>query len=267
MQSYAPYAPPAYPPAFQGDATAADDDDRAILLEAQEAQLAVVDKQEAQRSTDGKFGRGAMAFFGTHTAERVRTYSVRAPDGAAWTYTQPYSAFRQMPGEHSFVLHGAFPQPVQVIPPSNQWRRPRFYMLVGSLTLVLLLFFGLGLLVPVALIFLVPPWAQFKSPDAGLAKWLGAHPLVKSTVRATKFGWLGLLGAGGWRLPWAIQLYSLGDGRSRLVVKAPDVGRHSLTRYRVGFWQASAIARAFQSVMPPGSHAPPQQPLQRPAWA
>jgi hypothetical protein len=266
MQSYAPYAPPAHPPAFQGQATAADEDDRAILLEAAEAQLTVIDKQEVCRSSDGKFRRGAMAVFGTHTAERVRTYGVRAPDGAAWTYHQPYSSLRQMPGEHAFILRGAFPQPLQVVPPSNQWRRPRFYVLMGSLTLVLLFVFGIGLLVPVALVFLVPPWAQFRSPDLALAKWVGAQPLLKNTVRTTKFGWLGLLGAGGWRLPWVIQLYSLGDGTSRLVVKAPDVGRHSMTRYRVGFWQASLIARAFQSVMPPGSYAPPQQPIQLPAW-
>ena len=239
-----------------------DEDDRAILAEAHQGQLAVDDKQEVGRSSEGRFGRAAWTVLTSkHGAERVRTYRVRAADGLAWTYTQPYSASRQMPGEHTFILRGALPQPVQVLPPSNQWRRPRCWMLLLSATLVLLLFLGIGLLVPPLCILLFRPWAKFTSPDLALAKWVGAQPHVKASVKATKFGWLGFLGSSGCKLPWIIQLHSLGDGTSKLVIKAPDVGRWNLMRNRVGFVNAAAIARAFQGILPYGSTAPPQRAL------
>jgi hypothetical protein len=72
------------------------------------------------------------------------------------------------------------------------------------------------------------------------------------------------MGSRGWKLPWVIQLHSLGDGTSRLVVKSPDIGRVSLMQWRVGFGQAQGIARAIQAALPQGSFAPPQRPLQEP---
>lgn len=260
--AYSPAPSCAPAPAFAYAPPAIDDDDRAILVEAQQGQIAVDGREQIARPSNGELGRQAWAAVtGEHSAERVRTYSVRTLDGLVWTYLQPYSALRQMPGEHRFILHGALPHALQVIPPAMQWRRPRFWWLMGCATLFLLFFYGLGLFVPPLCILLFRPWARFTSPDPGLAVWVGAQPHVKARISATKFGWLGLLGSGGWRLPWVVQLYSLGNGRSQLVIKAPDVGRWSLTRYRVGFQNAAAIARAFQAILPIGSTAPPQQPL------
>ena len=258
---------PSYPPHLSGppmpmvysNYAPADQGDQVIMQEAAAMQLALDGKEEASRANPG-LTTGLFALLArTHTAERVRVYRV-----LAWSYTQPYSRFAQLPGEHVFILRGALPRAVEVLPPSKQWRRPRFWISLVSVTILLLFLYGAGLLVPPLMILLFPPWAQYRSPDPTLAKWLGAQPAVKMAVSATKFGWLGLLGTGGWKLLWVIQLYSLGDGTSRLVIKAPDVGRVGLMHWRVGFGQAAAIARAIQSVLPLGSFAPPQSPLQAP---
>ena len=242
-----------------------DQGEQAILHEAAIAQLVVDDKREISRATAGSFGRNMWAAFGgTHTAGRVRTYRVRAPDGFVWTYTQPYSGLAQMPGEHSFILRGALPQAAQVLPASNQWRRPRFIISFGMMTFILLFVYGLGLLLPPLMILVWRPWPKWTSPDPRLAKWLSSQAFVKSAVGSTKWGWLGFMGSRGWRLPWVVQLHSLGDGTSRLVVKSPDIGRVSLMQWRVGFGQAQGIARAIQAVLPQGAFAPAQRPLQEP---
>jgi hypothetical protein len=274
MMTNVPYSAPPYAPYSQQPhqqyhssypPPPLDAGDQAILHEAQIAQLFVDDKREVTRGTQGQFGRAMGALFlGSHTAERVRTYRVRAPDGFSWTYTQPYSGTAQMPGEHSFILRGAFAAPVQVLPASNQWRRPRFIISFGMVTFCLLFLYGLGLLLPPLMILLWRPWPKWISADPRLAKWLSSQPFVKSAVGSTKWGWLGFMGSRGWRLPWVIQLHSLGDGTSRLVVKSPDIGRVSLMNWRVGFGQAQGIARAIQASLPQGSFAPPQRPLQEP---
>jgi hypothetical protein len=92
---------------------------------------------------------------------------------------------------------------------------------------------------------------------------LRTHPIVGGIVRRTRFGWSGPFG-GGWKLPWAVQLHALGDGTSRLVVKAPDAGRWGVMRHRVGLAEAASIARAFQGAIAPGSFAHVQPPMQRP---
>jgi hypothetical protein len=278
MMPYA-YAPPAQlNPLY---AAPLDDRDDAIVQEAAFAQLAVVGKEEVDRSRTGQTGRNIWAALsGHHTAERVRIYRLRAVDGMAWTYAQPYSGSAQMPGEHHFVLRGSFAHPVEVLPPHRNWRKFRFVMAVCVLTLFLLFLFGAGLLFLLLMILLFPPRAQYRSPDKALAKWLSSQPIVRDVVRATRFGWVGFLGTGGWKLRWVIQLYARGDGTSTLVCKAPDVGRIDFTRARVGFAQATAIARAFQAVMPqtealpsyrggPPMAAPPaaQRPLDEPLFS
>ncbi|MEO8875406.1 MAG: hypothetical protein ABI461_07460, partial [Polyangiaceae bacterium] len=201
-------------------------------------------------------------FSNTYRASRIRMYRVRSLDGLEWTYTQPYAQVTgvQLPGEHSFILRGAAPQPVTVVPPNSSWRRPKFVMGVGVLSFLFLFLYGAGLLILGLFLLVYPIRARFKSADPAFVKFMKQQLPIVTAVRATKWGWLGLLGSGGWKLPWVVQLYSVGDGHSRLVIKAPDVGRHNLTRWRVGFAQAADIARAFQAILPPGSTAPKQEP-------
>jgi hypothetical protein len=247
------YAPP--PPL--------DADDELVLREIHESQLWILDRSQHARGDDGRFGRGVGAFFGTHEAEKTRVYRVQSPDGYAWSYVQPYSIARQMPGEHHFVLRGALPQAITVEPPSNTWKRPSTWMRLTILSVALLLFFGLGVLVPIIFLAVHPYRAKFVSTNPLLAKWIRAQAPLVMQVRATSFGWTGLLGTGGWKLPWCIQLHSLGNGTSRLVVKAPDAGRWSITRNRAGFAQAVALARVFQLILRT-DHAVPAQPPMHP---
>ena len=226
-----------------------DDNDAAIVQEAAASQLALDEKREIQRQNETG-GQSIWAVFsGTHRAVKVRVYRVRSMDGLAWTYAQPYSTSYQMPGEHSFVLRGSFPQAIEVQPPDNNWRRPRFLIAVSVTSLLLLFVYGAGILVFLLFAWLFPMRAKFKSPDPALAKWIKSQSVVVSAVRSTKWGWLGLFGSGGWKLPWVIRLTPRADGNSDLVVKAPDIGRLSLMRYRVGFSQAAHIARSFQGAL------------------
>ena len=241
MQAVYPYSPYVAP--------AHDANDAAILEEAQHAQLAVVGKREvsvAERSV----GRDMWALVsGSHSSERARIYEVVAPDGLAWTYVQPYSGIAQMPGEHRFILRGGLSHPIEVVPPDLSWRRPRFVLSAIIVCFFLTFFYGLGLLLLGILLLVFPTRFRFRSPNPALAKWFAAQPAL-GTLRATRFGWIGALGTGGWRLPWVVRLESRGDGTSELVCKAPDVGRASFQRWRVGFYQASCIARAVQTFLP-----------------
>jgi hypothetical protein len=244
-----------YEPAF-------DDNDAAIVHEAAQAELILDEKKDIALQQQPQNGIWAV-LSSRHRAGKIRTYRVRTTDGLSWVYTQPYSlpSNTQLPGEHSFILRGAPPQPITVVPPDPSWRRVKFVMAVSITSFFLLFAYGLGILVFGLFALLFPMRARFKSSDAAFAKWVKSQLVISSAVRATKWGWLGILGSGGWKLPWVIQLYSLGDGNSRLVIRAPDIGRHNLTRWRVGFAQAAALARAFQTILPPGSTAPKQEPL------
>lgn len=251
MQSAAPNVPAqllAHPQSAY-DVPYFDDNDAAIVQEAAASQLALDEKREIARQNETAGQSIWSVFSGTHRAVKVRVYRVRSADGLAWTYAQPYSVSYQMPGEHSFVLRGAFPQAIEVQPPDNNWRRPRFLIAVGLTSLLLLFVYGAGILVFLLFVWLFPLRAKFKSADPALAKWIKSQGTVVTAVRGTKWGWLGLLGSGGWKLPWVVKLTPRADGNSDLVIKAPDIGRLSLMRYRVGFSQAAHIARSFQSVL------------------
>jgi hypothetical protein len=239
-----------------------DDNDAAIVHEAAASQLALDEKQQVALQNEQPNSFWA-AFSHTFRASIIRTYRVRSIDGLAWTYVQPYAKLSnaQLPGEHTFILRGAPPQPITVVPPDSNWRRPRFIIGVSTLCFVLVFAYGIGILAFILIALAFPMRSRFKSSDPAFVKWVKSQIVITSAVRATKWGWLGLLGSGGWKLPWVIQLYSLGDGTSRLVIKAPDIGRHTLTRWRVGFTQAANLARAFQTILPPDSHAPKQEPF------
>ncbi|MEO7110411.1 MAG: hypothetical protein ABI183_08250 [Polyangiaceae bacterium] len=244
-----------YEPAF-------DDNDAAIVQEAAQAQLALDDKKEValqQQESNSMW----TVLSNTYRAGKLRTYRVRTVDGLAWTYTQPYSTTMsaQLPGEHSFILRGTPQHPITVVPPDSSWRRPKFIIGVATLCTVLLFAYGIGILAFILIALAFPMRSRFKSNDPAFAKFVKSQIAITTAVRATKWGWLGLLGSGGWKLPWVVQLYSLGDGSSRLVIKAPDIGRHNLTRWRVGFAQAANLARAFQTILPPDSSFPKQEPF------
>lgn len=244
-----------YQPAF-------DDNDAAIVQEAAASQLVLDEKKEIALQNEQANSMWSI-FSATFRASKIRTYRVRTTDGLAWTYTQPYGSLSntQLPGEHSFVLRGAPPFPITVVPPDSNWRRPKFLIGVITLCTVLIFAYGIGILAFILIALAFPIRSRFKSSDAAFAKFVKSQIVITSAVRATKWGWLGLLGSGGWKLPWVIQLYSLGDGTSRLVIKAPDIGRHNLTRWRIGFLQAANLARAFQTILPPDSQAPRQEPF------
>lgn len=244
-----------YEPAF-------DDNDAAIVQEAAQAQLALDEKKEIALETQAQNSVWSV-FSNTYRASRIRTYRVRTMDGLEWIYTQPYAQTSgvQLPGEHSFILRGTAPQPVTVVPPDANWRRVKFVLSVSMTSFLFLFLYGAGLVIFGLFLLMFPIRARFRSTDPGFAKWVKTQLPITTAIRATKWGWLGLLGSGGWKLPWVVQLYSLGEGYSRLVIKAPDVGRHNLTRWRVGFAQAADIARAFQTILPPGSAAPKQDPV------
>lgn len=243
-----------YEPAF-------DDNDAAIVQEAAQAQLVLDEKKEIALQQQEPNSIWTV-LSNTYRAGKIRTYRVRTADGLSWTYTQPYSTAMnaQLPGEHSFILRGAPPHAITVVPPDTSWRRPKFVIGVSTLCLVLVFAYGTGILAAILIALAFPIRARFKSADPAFAKFVKSQIVVTTAVRATKWGWLGLLGSGGWKLPWVIQIYSLGDGTSRLVIKAPDIGRHNLTRWRVGFAQAANLARAFQTLLPPDSNFPRQEP-------
>ena len=239
-----------------------DDSDQYILQEAQSAGLVVEATDEITVGGSSKTSAAAAALFlGRHSAQSVRVYRVRAANGMSWTYTQPYSSSSQMPGTHEFTLQGALAAPVKVTPRDKNWRRLRFKMLMIAFCGMLTFVFGIGLVLAFLLTKLFPYYPKFRSTNAETAKWIGSQRELRAIVRRTQFGWFGFLGVGGWKLPWIIQLFSLGDGTSQLLIKAPEAGKASYQRWRVGFAQAMAIANEFQRVLPRDANVPAQQPM------
>lgn len=262
MQTPNPYAPPRAPLAQAPHPTSHvgagacsrpffDDNDAGIVNEAAQARLALDDKRELTAESQSTAKSVWQAFSGSHTPVKIRVYDVRSQDGFVWSYRQPYSMTYQMPGDHVFRLRGALPQMVEVLPAHNNWRRPRFLLAVGILSFFLLFLFGAGILVFLFFAWVFPMRARFRSTDKALEKWIKSRAELVKVVRATKWGWLGLFGSSGWKLPWVVRLTPRADGTSELVVRAPDIGRLSLTRYRVGFGPALVIARQFQAILEP----------------
>lgn len=158
---------------------------------------------------------------GRMNVDHVQTFTFET-NGRTHLFFQPYAGVAAMPGEHYVILDGALPAAVA------------FQQNIFS-----------------------KGWA---SPvDKLVAKALDGNGALKKVAKKSKFEWA--LGMGKIELEWAIQIASLGDGRSVLVLQTGRYG--GFTTYKVGFAHFAALAEAAAAAL--GSGAQPRQALVHPA--
>jgi tetratricopeptide (TPR) repeat protein len=138
--------------------------------------------------------------------------------GARHLYAQPYVDGTALPGEHHAWLHGSWPAACAL---ERGVARPR--------------------------------WTA--PHDGALERWLTAEsPTMAQLAASTSFDYA--IGTGSVPLDWALQLTSLGDGRSHLVMQA---GRYADDG--VGIAHFVAAARTIGSSIGPRPPQARQQPL------
>jgi hypothetical protein len=174
--------------------------------------------------------------FGSYQASGLLLLTVLAPNGARWVYVQPYSMSAALPGEHHFVLAGTPTAPLLARGPG--WFSRNFRLRMVLSTFLLLSVFGAPLAVALLVFFPRPP----KLDGGPEAVSLNASSAVRRQVFANRFG------IGNFILPWVIQVYGMGEGRSRLVCRAPSTCVRRIVRPPVAdFAWAAELAGAVQS--------------------
>ncbi len=158
---------------------------------------------------------------GRMNVDHVQTFTFET-NGRTHLFFQPYAGVAAMPGEHYVILDGALSAAVA------------FQQNIFS-----------------------KGWAS--PADKAVAKALDGNGALKKVAKKSKFEWA--LGMGKIELEWAIQIASLGDGRSVLVLQTGRYG--GLTTYKVGFAHFVALVEAAAAAL--GSGAQPRQVLVHPA--
>lgn len=141
--------------------------------------------------------------------------------GARHLYVQPFEQGSPVPGEHHAWIHGSWPAAVALEPSIMRGR-----------------------------------WTAPESAD--LTRWLHhSCPPLARVARDTPFRWA--FGARRIELDWAVQVASLGDGRSHLVLQAGRYGGGATVL--VGFAHflsvAGAVAEALAGPCPAQEHVHP----------
>ncbi|MEM9070037.1 MAG: hypothetical protein AAGE52_16135 [Myxococcota bacterium] len=128
--------------------------------------------------------------------------------GVRHLYVQPYSQHMALPGEHHAWLPGGYRSPIAY----------RHGMML---------------------------WGWDTGGDAELEQWLGTQGALKGVVKQCKTSWSA--GTKKFDLEWTVQLISLGDGRSHLVMKAGRYG--GLTTYRVGLGHFMSVGSTLAPLL------------------
>ncbi len=209
---------------------------RGLVDQAVEAGISLALHREDELLADGSLASATVgAMVGGTIEADVALQFVGAVGGLRFHFVQPLANFVQGPGELFFWLDGAPPESLQV--PALAWWQRAYPLLRG----------------------LQP--ARFETAR-GEVRSLGeaSRAALAQTNRLSRTG-LAI-----WRLPWFAQLFSVGAGRTMLVVKAlpgePD-RRERFPLKRVPFAEAAALARAVQEDLPRGS-ADRQDPIRSP---
>ncbi len=192
---------------------------QSLISEAQRAGCTVLSIQESgdrEKAEGAAVGTSLKAIFGGRVGADTVQVMLLETMGMKHLYVQPFSGVSPIPGEHHAVLGGSLPAVIELGP--------------GGFS---------------------PEW---KSPDKELSKALNkSFPVLKAAAKKCEFEWA--VGFGTVKLEWAIQVASMGDGRSHMVMQAGRYG--GVTTYEVGF---SHFMRMYNELS--GSMRPERFPTQ-----
>jgi hypothetical protein len=136
-------------------------------------------------------------------------------------YVQPYSGMTVLPGEHHGWLQGAFRSPLALTDEA---------------------------------IFGGPAWKS--GADTQLAEWLNKqNPVLKQVTKKCEFEWA--IGMSKIELQWAVQVLSMGNGCSHVILQTGRYG--GFTTYEVGFGHFLALLGALAPLLPQNTE-PQQEP-------
>jgi hypothetical protein len=197
---------------------------QALIAEAGKAGAQVVDIVELgddARAASAAIGGTLTAMVGGSMRIDGVTILRLQTNGWPHVYAQPFSGFNPLPGEHHAILSGCLPSPAILRNPGR---------------------------------FQKPQWDPAAGPE--VARQLSAAPFVQRVVESLAWEWQ--MGMTKVTLDWAIQLRSVGNGTTHVVMQA---GRHGgLTTYEVGFAQWMQVCQALHSGLaawaPPAQHFP-----------
>lgn len=173
---------------------------QALIAEAGKAGAQIHDivELDASAASSGAVLGGALkAMFGGRMRVDALMLLRLSTNGWGHSYVQPFSGFAPLPGEHYGVVNGSLASPAIVRD------GPR-------------LFGGV---------------AFDPAPGAEVAKHLSASPAMKAALRELVWEWPS--GMAKIELDWAVQLRSVGDGTTQVVMQSGRYG--GLTTYEVGF--------------------------------
>lgn len=196
---------------------------RGLIDQAAEAGVSLALHREEELVADGSLALAAVgAMVGGAIHADVALVFVGEVGGRRFHFVQPLAHHVQGPGELFFWLDGAPSEPLQV--PALAWWQ-RVYPLLRGLR----------------------P-ARFETARGEVCS-LGEASRA-ALGRTDRFARTGMA---VWRLPWFAQMFSVGAGRTVLVVKAlpgaPD-RRERFPLKRVPFREAAALAQAVQEDLP-----------------
>lgn len=152
---------------------------------------------------------------GRHRVDGVQIFRLQT-NGWSHAYVQPYSGLQPLPGEHHAILSGSLPAPACLVRGG----------LLGE-----------------------PQW---ESPDRALAQWLAGQPTLRAVTRELAWDWKS--GMTVVRLPWTLQLRSVGDGTTHVVLAAGRYG--GLLAYEVGCAAWLRACGALHPCLGPTPQAP-----------
>jgi hypothetical protein len=186
--------------------------------------LNVVEHADGGDAARAAVGSSLKALFGgSMRVDCIQVFSLQTY-GWPHTYAQPYAGVAALPGEHHGILHGALPSPAMLTPG---------------------IFSG----------------ASWEAGMPEVAKALDRDPHIKGAAQATKFEWPS--GLSKVSLAWGVQLRSLGNGTTHVVMQAGRYG--GLTSYEVGMAQWLRLCQALPSCLQPYVY-PPQPFMDPPRW-
>jgi hypothetical protein len=194
---------------------------QALIAEAGKLGAHVVDVIEIgddARAASGAIGGSLTAMIGG--GMRVDTVMLLHLQTNHWShyYAQPFSGFNPLPGEHHGILHGALATPA---------------------------------IARADLRYADSPWDPAAGPE--LARQLAASPHVRRMLGSIVWEWA--VGMTKVTIDWAIQLRSVGDGTTHVVMQSGRYG--GLTTYDVGFAQWMQVCQALHPCL--AAWAPPAQ--------
>ncbi|HLT39212.1 MAG TPA: hypothetical protein VK034_23170, partial [Enhygromyxa sp.] len=180
----------------------------------------IVEFGDDARAASGAIGGSLTALIGG--SMRVDAVMLVRLQTNGWThfYAQPFSGFNPLPGEHHGILPGCLATPAIL----------REELRYGD-----------------------HPWDPAAGPE--VARQLTSSPQVRQAIRSIAWEWA--IGLTKVTIDWAIQLRSVGDGTTHVVMQSGRYG--GITTYDVGFAQWMQVCQALHSCL--AGWAPAAQPF------